>query len=126
MDVNTNPSTLQPIIKVLSFADNLINRMDKLESEFNKSKTNQSDSKTNPSETKSKPKSKSNSSKTNSNTSDIPSSIKRRIGLLNGIAYHLITKKQIKTFKRWLDELIVNTQLLANNEIDTASSDDNE
>jgi uncharacterized protein YoxC len=32
---NTNTSTLQSLSKVFDLADNLINRMDKLESEFN-------------------------------------------------------------------------------------------
>jgi hypothetical protein len=139
MDVNTNPSTLQPFSKALSIADNLNNTMDKLYNELNKSKTNQSesktsetnqsvssDAKTNPNDSNSKSKSKSKSNSNTTSATDIPASIKRRIGLLNGIAYHLTSKKQIKIFKMWLDELIVNTQLLANNEIDTETSDDNE
>jgi hypothetical protein len=59
-------------------------------------------------------------------TNDIqkPSCIIRRIGLLYGIANHLTTKKQTKILKKWLDDLIVKMQLLANNEVDTDESDD--
>jgi tetrahydromethanopterin S-methyltransferase subunit G len=58
------------------------------------------------------------------NDIQIPSCIIRRIGLLYGAANHLTTKKQTKILKKWLDELIVKIQLLANNEVDTDESDD--
>jgi hypothetical protein len=91
-------------------------------SEAKPSESKTSETKSN--ETKSKSKSTRTKSNINSEHNQISSCINRRLGLLYGIAHHLTTKKQTKILKKWLDELIVKTQLLANNEIDTDESDD--
>jgi hypothetical protein len=102
---------LKKFADILNEANNKINIISK-----------SSESKT--SETKSKSKSTRTKSNINSEHNQISSCIIRRLGLLYGIAHHLTTKKQTKILKKWLDELIVKTQLLANNEIDTDESDD--
>jgi hypothetical protein len=101
-----------------STLDTLINKINDLKNNVtNETKSNEIKS--------NEPKRSVRKSKTNnSNANQIPSSIARRIGLVYGLSNHLTNKKQTRKLKRWLDELIVKMELLANNEVDTESDSD--
>jgi hypothetical protein len=121
MDVNQMITSTSSATSSSNALEMIANQLNELKSKFDNKSSKSRKSKTNEKKSKVKP----NEAKPSvTNDIQIPSCINRRINLVYGVAHHLTTKKQTKILKKWLDDLIVKMQLLANNEVDTDDSDD--